>query len=173
LNLLKSSLPDNDSELKISYSQNHFFVAHDGSQMICRLIDARFPDYKVVIPKDNPYRLTLVKSDFQNALKRISVFSNKSTNQVALNITGSELQLSAQDVDFSFEGNERMNCQYTGEDMQIAFNAKFLIEMLNAAEGDEITIELSTPTKAGILRPSEKEENEDLLMLVMPLMLNN
>lgn len=173
LNLLKSSLPDNDSELKISYSQNHFFVSHDGSQMICRLIDARFPDYKVVIPKDNPYRLTLVKSDFQNALKRISVFSNKSTNQVALSITGSELQLSAQDVDFSFEGNERMNCQYTGEDMQIAFNAKFLIEMLNAAEGDEITIELSTPTKAGILRPSEKEENEDLLMLVMPLMLNN
>src|SRR3954466_8066506 len=86
LNLLKSSLPDNDSELKISYSQNHFFVSHDGSQMICRLIDARFPDYKVVIPKDNPYRLTLVKSDFQNALKRISVFSNKSTNQVALNI---------------------------------------------------------------------------------------
>jgi len=173
LNLLKSSLPDNESELKISYSHNHFFVSHDGSQMICRLIDARFPDYKVVIPKDNPYRLTLVKSDFQNALKRISVFSNKSTNQVALNITGSELQLSAQDVDFSFEGNERMNCQYTGEDMQIAFNAKFLIEMLNAAEGDEITIELSTPTKAGILRPSEKEENEDLLMLVMPLMLNN
>jgi DNA polymerase-3 subunit beta len=173
LNLLKSSLPDNDTPLKISYSQNHFFVSHDGSEMICRLIDARFPDYKVVIPKDNPYRLTLVKSDFQNALKRISVFSNKSTNQVALNITGSELQLSAQDVDFSFEGNERMNCQYTGEDMQIAFNAKFLIEMLNAAEGDEITIELSTPTKAGILRPSEKEENEDLLMLVMPLMLNN
>lgn len=173
LNLLKGILPDNDSEVKIAYSQNHFFVTHDGSQMICRLIDARFPDYKVVIPKDNPYRLTLVKSDFQNALKRVGVFANKSTNQVALSITGSELQLSAQDVDFSFEGNERMSCQYTGDDMQIAFNAKFLIEMLNAAEGDEINVELSTPTKAGILKPSEKEENEDLLMLVMPLMLNN
>lgn len=173
LNLLKSALPDNESEVKISYSQNHFFVSHDGAQMICRLIDARFPDYKVVIPKDNPYRLTLAKSDFQNALKRVSVFANKSTNQVALNITGSELQLSAQDVDFSFEGTERMSCQYTGDDMQIAFNAKFLIEMLHAAEGDEISIELSTPTKAGILRPSEKTENEDLLMLVMPLMLNN
>ncbi|CAL1521221.1 DNA polymerase III subunit beta [Chitinophaga sp. MM2321] len=173
LNLLKSALPDNDSEIRIAYSQNHFFVQHEGAQMICRLIDARFPDYKVVIPKDNPYRLTVVKSDFQNALKRVGVFANKSTNQVALNITGSELQLSAQDVDFSFEGNERMNCQYTGDDMQIAFNAKFLIEMLNAAEGDEISIELATATKAGILKPSEKEENEDLLMLVMPLMLNN
>lgn len=173
LNLLKSALPDNESEVKISYSQNHFFVAHDGAQMICRLIDARFPDYKVVIPKDNPYKLTVVKSDFQNALKRVGVFANKSTNQVALNISGSELQLSAQDVDFSFEGTERMNCQYSGDDMQIAFNAKFLIEMLNAAEGDEITVELSTPTKAGILKPSEKGDNEDLLMLVMPLMLNN
>lgn len=173
LNLLKTALPDNETDVRIAYSQNHFFVSHEGASMICRLIDARFPDYKVVIPKDNPYRLTLVKTDFQNALKRVSVFANKSTNQVALSITGSELQLSAQDVDFSFEGNERMSCQYNGDDMQIAFNAKFLIEMLHAAEGDEIGIELSTPTKAGILRPSEKTENEDLLMLVMPLMLNN
>jgi DNA polymerase-3 subunit beta len=101
------------------------------------------------------------------------VFSNKSTNQVALSITGSELQLSAQDVDFSFEGNERMACQYDGEDMQIAFNAKFLIEMLSAAETSEIIIELSTPTKAGIIKPIEQEENEELLMLVMPLMLNS
>lgn len=173
LNLLKSAIPDNDSEIRVSYSSNHFFVSHENAQMICRLIDARFPDYKVVIPKENPYRLTLVKSDFQNGLKRVSVFANKSTNQVALSISGSELQLSAQDVDFSFEGNERMNCQYSGEDMQIAFNAKFLIEMLHAAEGDEITIDLSAPTKAGILRPVEKAENEDLLMLVMPLLLNN
>jgi DNA polymerase-3 subunit beta len=92
---------------------------------------------------------------------------------VALTITGSELQLAAQDVDFSFEGNERMACQYDGEDLQIAFNAKFLIEMLSAAETGEVVIELSTPTKAGIIKPTEKEENEELLMLVMPLMLNN
>jgi DNA polymerase-3 subunit beta len=125
-----------------------------------------------VIPTDNPYKLIVNKAQFQSALRRVSVFSNKSTNQVALNISGSELQLAAQDVDFSFEGNERMKCQYDGEDLTIAFNARFLIEMLNAAEGDEVRIELSTPTKAGILRPMEAEENEDLLMLVMPLMLN-
>ncbi|ATL46536.1 DNA polymerase III subunit beta [Chitinophaga caeni] len=173
LNLLKAAIPDNDTEIRIAYSKNHFFVTHDNAQMICRLIDARFPDYKVVIPKENPYRLVVNKTDFQNALKRVGVFANKSTNQVALSITGSELQLSAQDVDFSFEGNERMSCQYSGEDMQIAFNAKFLIEMLHAAEGDEISMELSTPTKAGIIKPSEQEANEDLLILVMPLMLNN
>ena len=173
LNLLKSALPDNNDELTISYNSNHLFVQHGGTELVCRLIDARFPDYKVVIPVDNPYKLTVNKLDFQNALRRVSVFSNKSTNQVALSITGSQLQLAAQDVDFSFEGNERMACQYDGEDLQIAFNAKFLIEMLNAAETADINIELSTPTKAGIIRPTESDENEDLLMLVMPLMLNN
>lgn len=173
LTLLKNVLPNTDESLNISYNSNHLFVKHGGTEMVCRLIDARFPDYKVVIPTDNPYKLTVNKNDFQNALRRVSVFSNKSTNQVALTITGSELQLAAQDVDFSFEGNERMACQYDGEDLQIAFNAKFLIEMLGAADTDDVVIELSTPTKAGIIKPTEKVENEALLMLVMPLMLNN
>ena len=82
------------------------------------------------------------------------------------------MQLTAQDIDFSFEGNERMKCQYNGEDLQIAFNAKFLIEMLNATDTDDVTVELSTSTKAGIIRPGDQDENEELLMLVMPLMLN-
>jgi DNA polymerase-3 subunit beta len=172
LNLLKSAIPGNEDEITLSYNSNHLFVKHGTTQMSCRLIDARFPDYKVVIPTDNPYKLTVNKSDFQSALRRVSIFSNKSTNQVALNISGSELQLAAQDVDFSFEGTERMKCQYDGEDLTIAFNAKFLIEMLNAADSDEIKIELSTPTKAGIIKQTEQEDNEELLMLVMPLMLN-
>lgn len=173
LNLLKAALPVNDDELTVSYNSNHLFVKHGTTQMSCRLIDARFPDYKVVIPADNPYKLTVNKSDFQSALRRVSVFSNKSTNQVVLNISGSELQLAAQDVDFSFEGNERMKCQYDGEDLAIAFNAKFLIEMLNAAESDDVVVELSTATKAGIIKPTEQDENEEMLMLVMPLMLNS
>ncbi|MEP7257942.1 MAG: DNA polymerase III subunit beta [Flavitalea sp.] len=172
LNLLKSALPSNEDELTISYNSNHLFVKHGSTQMSCRLIDARFPDYKVVIPADNPYKLTVSKNDFQSALRRVSIFSNKSTNQVVVSISGSELQLTAQDIDFSFEGTERMKCQYNGEDLQIAFNAKFLIEMLNASDSDEVTIDLSTPTKAGILKPAEQNENEELLMLVMPLMLN-
>ncbi len=173
LNLLKTALPDNEDELTISYNSNHLFVKHGTTQMSCRLIDARFPDYKVVIPADNPYKLTVNKNDFQGALRRVSIFSNKSTNQVVLNIQGSELQLAAQDVDFSFEGTERMKCQYDGEDLQIAFNAKFLIELLHAADTPEINVELSTSTKAGIIKPSDQDENEELMMLVMPLMLNN
>jgi DNA polymerase III subunit beta len=173
LNLLKSALPVNEDEITISYNSNHLFVDHGSTKMICRLIDARFPDYKVVIPTDNPYKMVVNKADFQSALRRVSVFSNKSTNQVALTITGSELQMAAQDVDFSFEGNERMNCQYDGEDLQIAFNAKFMVEMLNAADTEEVRMELSTPTKAGLIKPTETDANEELLMLVMPLMLNN
>lgn len=173
LNLLKSALPATDDSINISYNNNHFFVTHGDTQMICRLIDARFPDYKVVIPANNPYSLIVNKNAFQNALRRVNVFSNKSTNQVALSISGSELQMAAQDVDFSFEGNERMSCQYDGEDLQIAFNAKFMIEMLSAADTEDVRLELSTPSKAGLIKPSEQAEGEDLLMLVMPLMLNN
>ncbi len=173
LNLLKGALPDNEDELTIAYNSNHLFITHGGTELVCRLIDARFPDYKVVIPTDNPYKMVVNKNDFQNALRRVSVFSNKSTNQIALHISGSQLQLTAQDVDFSNEGNERMVCQYDGEDLQIAFNAKFLIEMLNGAGTEEVFMELSTSTKAGIIKPSEQVENGDLLMLVMPLMLNN
>jgi len=173
LNLLKNALPDNEDPITVSFNSNHLFVDHGSTQLICRLIDARFPDYKVVIPADNPYRLTVNKHDFQNALRRVNVFSNKSTNQVALSITGNELQMAAQDIDFSFEGNERMSCEYKGEDIQIAFNAKFLIEMLSAADTDDIFIELSTPSKAGLIKPSEQAPGEDLLMLVMPLMLNS
>ncbi|MFN4286215.1 MAG: DNA polymerase III subunit beta [Lacibacter sp.] len=172
LNLLKTALPANDDEITLSYNSNHLFVVHGTTELVCRLIDARFPDYKVVIPADNPYSMVVNRNDFQSALRRVSVFSNKSTNQVVLTITGSELHLAAQDVDFSFEGNERMKCQYDGEDMQIAFNARFLIEMLGALETDEVRMELSTPTKAGLLKPSEQNDGEDVLMLVMPLMLN-
>src|SRR5678815_334363 len=163
LNLLKSALPDNEDELTISYNSNHLFVKHGTTQMSCRLIDARFPDYKVVIPSDNPYKLVVNKNDFQGALRRVAIFSNKSTNQVVLSIAGSELELTAQDIDFSFEGDERMKCRYDGEDLAIAFNAKFLIEMLNAADSDDIKIELSTPTKAGIIKPTEQEDNDCLL----------
>lgn len=172
LNLLKASLPDNDDEITVSYNSNHLFVKHGTVQLSCRLLDARFPDYKVVIPAENPYRMTIGRQDFQSALRRVSIFSNKSTNLVTLNISGSELQLMGQDVDFSFEGNERMSCQYDGEDITISFNARFLIEMLSGTDSDEVRLELSTPTKAGLLKPVEQDENEDLLMLAMPLMSN-
>ena len=113
------------------------------------------------------------RSLFLNCLRRVVIFANKTTHQVRLKINGSELNISSEDIDFSNEAHERLTCQYEGEDMEIGFNAKFLIEMLNGADTDDINMELSTSTKAGIIKPTEQGEGEELLMLVMPLMLNN
>ncbi len=172
LNLLKSALPANEENVEISVSENHLFINHPALTMSCRLIDARFPDYRVVIPTETPYEMVVDRVDFQNALRRVSIFSNKSTNQVVLNLAGSELHLTSQDIDYSSEGNERMKCEYNGDDMVIAFNARLLIEMLSVSEGDQIKMLLSTPNRAGLIKPVEETEDEDLLMLVMPLMVN-
>jgi len=167
---LKNNL-NTSTEVSVSYNENHLFVDGESIHLSCRLIDAKFPDYKVVIPADNPYNLIIGRLDFVSALRRVSVFANKTTNQVVLDIEGNSLHLYAQDVDFSFEGNERMACQYSGEDMKIAFNAKLLLELLLVLESEEIVFELSTPNRAGLVKPVEKREHEDLLMLLMPLMI--
>jgi DNA polymerase-3 subunit beta len=170
LQQLRATLAADDSTLEISYNSSHMFVHGSKLSMSCRLIDARFPDYKAVIPADNPYKLTINRADFISALRRVSIFANKTTNQVVLDIKGNALELRAQDIDFSYEGKETLSCQYSGEDMVIAFNAKLMIELINNIQGTELLVELSTPTRAGIFRPTEKGENEDVLMLLMPLM---
>ena len=170
LQQLRSILPADETMLDMAYNGSHLFITSSRLSMSCRLIDARFPDYRAVIPADNPYKLTINRADLISALRRVSIFANKTTNQVVLDINGNALQLSAQDIDFSYEGKETLSCQYAGEDMKIAFNAKLMVEMINNMEGAEINVELSTPTRAGIFRPLEQEEDEDVLMLLMPLM---
>lgn len=170
LQQLRATLPADETQLELSYNNSHLFVSNNKLSMSCRLIDARFPDYKAVIPMDNPYKLIVNRADFLSALRRINIFSNKATNQVVMDINGNSLQLSAQDIDFSYEGKETLSCQYSGEDMKIAFNAKLMVEMINNMEGESLEIDLSTPTRAGIFRPSEKDEQEEILMLLMPLM---
>lgn len=172
LGLLKNSLPLDETAVKISYNSSNAFFSFGNVNLICRLVDAKYPDYNAVIPTDNPNHLSINKNDFQNSLKRISIYSNKTTHQAIIKITGSEIQASAQDMDFSNEANERLSCQYSGQDMEIGFNARFLIDMLSVVDTEEVKMELSTPTRAGILTPSSNEKNEELLMLVMPVMLN-
>lgn len=173
LNLLKASLPSENTVVYIEFTPANAFFRFNNIQMICRLIDERFPDYDNVIPKENPNVLILGKSDLLNSLKRISIYANKTTHQVRLKVAGSELQISAEDLDFSNEANERLSCEYNGEDMEIGFNAKFIIEMLSNINSDQIKIEMSDPNRAGLLLPAVNEESEDVLMLVMPVMLNN
>ena len=173
LTLLKASLGSDDSAVSLEYNSTSAFFRFGNINLICRLIDERYPDYEAVIPQSNPNKLTLDRSQFLNSLRRVVIFANKTTHQVRLKINGSELNISSEDVDFSNEAHERLGCQYEGEDMEIGFNAKFLIEMLGNLEGDEVTLEMSTPNRAGLLIPQTNNDNENVLMLVMPVMLNN
>lgn len=172
LNLLKNALPANDA-VTISFNKANAFFSFGSMNLVCRLIDARYPDYNAVIPVDNPNLLTLPRVDFQNSLKRIAIYANKTTNQVILNITEGNLTVSAQDLDFSNEATEVLPCTYEGGAMTIDFNAKFLVEMLGVLESDDIKLELSSSTRAGILLPGEETAGEEILMLVMPVMLSN
>jgi DNA polymerase-3 subunit beta len=175
LNLLKGILGYIDSDIKVSFNAKNACFEFENSMLICRLIEGRYPNYEAVIPKENPFKLTISRTDLMNSIKRVSIFSSKSTNQVKLNLQGSELQLSAEDLDFSNSAIERMACQYDGEDMEIAFNAKFISEMLQNLDTDLIHLEMSAPSRAGILLPDQDKKlaDEDLLMLVMPVMINN
>lgn len=174
LNLLKNILSNTDTAVKLEYNDSNAFFGFNNVEIICRLIDGKYPNYDAVIPKDNPNKLTIERTSFLNSIKRISIFSNKTTHQVRLKITGSELNISAEDLDFANEANERLTCNYQGDDMEIGFNSRFLLEMLSALDTDNVELEMSAPNRAGILLPAEKaSKNEDLLMLVMPVMLNS
>ena len=173
LNLLKNALPANDG-VTISFNKANAFFSFGNMSLVCRLIDARYPDYNAVIPIDNPNRMTLNRADFQNSLKRIAIYANKTTNQVVLDISDQSVTISAQDLDFSNEATEQMSCNFSGSPLKIAFNARFLAEMLGVLNDDEVTMEFSTPSRAGIITPVEESNvNHELLMLVMPVMLNN
>lgn len=172
LNLLKATLPGENTPVNIDFNLSNAFFKFGNIRMICRLIDERFPDYENVIPTQNPIKMTIGRAEILSALKRISIYANKTTHQVRLKITGSELQISAEDLDFSNEANERLSCEHEGEDIEIGFNAKFLIEMLSNIDADQIRLNMSAPNKAGVILPSEQDKSEDILMLVMPVMLN-
>ncbi|MBS1553543.1 MAG: DNA polymerase III subunit beta [Bacteroidota bacterium] len=172
LNLLKTTLPTENTDVTIDFNMSNAFFNFGNIRMICRLIDERFPDYENVIPSSNPIKMTINRTDLLGSLKRISIYANKTTHQVRLKITGSELQVSAEDLDFSNEANERLSCEHEGEDIEIGFNARFLIEMLSNLDADQIKLNMSAPNKAGVINPAEKDKGEDILMLVMPVMLN-
>ena len=173
LNLLKSTLPTDATIVKADFNASHAFFSFGSIQMICRLIDERFPDYNNAIPTQNPNVMSINRQEFLNALKRISIYSNKTTHQIRLKLAEDSLVLSAEDLDYSNEANEKLVCDYNGEPLEIGFNAKFMGEMLGNLSCKSINLEMSAPNRAGLIIPKEQNENEDILMLVMPVMLNN
>ena len=172
LNLLKTTLPSEDMAISINYNDHNVKFNFNDFTLVCRLIDENFPDYRSAIPAENPFRLLIGRQELMGSLKRIANFSNKTTYQVRFKITGSELQVSAQDIDFSNEAFERLPCEYEGEDMEIGFNARFLVEMLNVVDTEQVAINLSAYNRPGIIKPAEDSDDEDLLMLLMPIVLN-
>lgn len=171
LNLLKTNLKG-DEEVMLEYNDSNAVFTFNDIVLVCRLIDGKYPNYEAVIPKENPNVLTIDRLQFLSSIKRVSIFANKTTHQIKLKLAGSELSLSAEDIDFANEANERLTCNYSGDDMEIGFNSRFLMEMLNNLDTTEVKLEMSEPSRAGLLMPSEENENEDILMLVMPVMLN-
>lgn len=171
--LLKNLLPREDFNVSLAFDEKNAFFSLTGYKVVCRLVEGNYPAYNSVIPTNNPNKLTIDRVDFYNTLKRVSVFSNQASNLVKLELTANEMVVSAQDVDFAISGVERIKCQYEGQPMEIGFKSTFLLEILSNLSASEVQVELSDPTRAGILLPAEKEfEEEDVLMLLMPMMIN-
>jgi DNA polymerase III subunit beta len=173
LNLLKTILATQDIPVRIEYNPTNAFFSFGNVSLICRLIDGKYPNYDAVIPVDNPNKMVIDRILLLNCIRRVAIFANQSTHQVRFKLSGKELVLSSEDIDFSNEAKERLTCTYEGDDMEIGFNSKFLLEMLNNIDTEEIRLEMSAPNRAGILTPVDnKNKDEDILMLVMPVMLN-
>jgi DNA polymerase-3 subunit beta len=172
LNLLRQSLLTAD-EVKVTYNETNAQFEYGNVVLSCRLIDGRYPNYEAVIPRENPNKLLIDRVALLTSIKRVAIFSNKTTHQIRLKLAGNELNISAEDLDFANRAHERLSCDYEGSDMEIGFNSRFIIEMLSNLESDVVRMDMSAPNKAGLIMPADTtEEGEDLLMLVMPVMLN-
>jgi DNA polymerase-3 subunit beta len=174
LNILKGILGATDVEVKIEYNDSNATFTLENYTLTCRLIDGKYPNYDAVIPKENPNKLIINRVQFLNSVRRVAIFANKTTHQIRLKIAGTELNISAEDIDYSNKADERLTCDYQGDDIQIGFNSRFLSEMLTNLTSDEIQLEMSMPNRAGILTPIDGlDEGETVTMLVMPVMLNS
>ena len=172
-NLLKSLLPKEQGDVKIEFDDRNAMFSLENYQMVCRLIEGRYPNYNSVIPQNNPHKAIIDRMTFISALRRVSVFSSQASSLIKLNLTENSMKISAQDIDFSTSAEETIACSYEGKPMSIGFKSSFLIDILNNIASQNVIIELADPSRAGVIVPEEQEENEDLLMLLMPMMLND
>ena len=171
--LLKNILVKEESQVDVKFDDKNVEFTLPKYQMISRLTEGNYPSYGSVIPSENPFQLTIDRLNFYNTIKRVSVFSNQASNLIKLSLKGNQLTVSAQDIDFSISGHETLNCQYEGDDMNIGFKSSFLLEILSNLNSNEVMMFLSDPSRAGLFYPESKEnEDEDVLMLLMPMMVD-
>jgi DNA polymerase III subunit beta len=171
--LLKNILPKEEGPVTVEFDDKNAFFVLSNYKVVCRLVEGNYPNYNSVIPKNNPRKITIDRVEFFNTLKRVSVFSNQASNLVKLQLKGNQVMVSAQDIDFSISAYERIKCQYEGDEIEIGFKSVFLLEILSNIGSQDVMIELADPTRAGLFLPVISDnESEDLLMLLMPMMIN-
>ncbi len=171
--LLKNLLPKEQGDAEVKFDSRNAMFTLENYTMVCRLIEGRYPNYNSVIPQGNPHKATIDRLMLLSALRRVSVFSSQASSLIKLRLNNNSIQISAQDIDFSTSAEETLSCQYAGNDLSIGFKSTFLIDILNNISAQEVVMELADPSRAGVIIPAEQEENEDLLMLLMPMMLND
>jgi len=171
--LLRNILPKEENPIRVEFDEKNAFFTMSNYKLICRLVEGNYPSYNSVIPKHNPNVLTIDRVELYNTLKRVSVFSNPASNLIKFELRTNELVVSAQDIDFSISARERLQCEYEGQDLEIGFKSVFLLEILANISSANVMVELSDPTRAGIFLPYDNENaDEDVLMLLMPMMIN-
>lgn len=171
--MLKSILPKEEDDAVIKFDDRNAEIILANFKVNCRLIEGRYPNYNSVIPQDNPFRVTVDRLSFISALRRVSVFASASSSLIKLQLSDNTLIVSAQDIDFSTSAEESITCDYAGMPMSIGFNGPFLLEVLNSISCQEVVLELADPSRAGVVVPAEQDEEEDIIMLLMPMMLQD
>lgn len=172
-NLLRAILPKETGQVLLQFDDNNVKFKLANYQMVCRLVEGRFPNYNAVVPQNNPYKVIVDRISFLNTLKRVSIFANQSTSLVKVSITQGKMVLTTQDIDFSTSAEESIACQYDGEPIAIGFKSQFFIDIVANLETQEIVLELADPSRAGLFLPLSNEPDEDLLMLLMPMLIND
>lgn len=171
--LLKSQLSKDGGDVTIKFDERNAEINYGDAIITCRLIEGRYPNYNSVIPQNNPNQICIDRVALLSALRRVQPFANDSSNLIRFHIENGVLQLDAEDYDFSKTATERMSCEYTGQPMSIGFKGSSFIEILSNFDSQEIMIHLADPSRAGLVLPSEQPENQDVLMLMMPMLLND
>lgn len=172
-NLLKLLLAKEQDKVSVTFDEHYAEFVLENYKLTCRLIEGRYPNYNAVIPQNNIYKATIDRVSLLSALRRVSVFSSQASNLIKLSLGNGSIMVSAQDIDFSTSAEEKVACQYDGVEMNIGFKSTLLIDILTNLQTTDVILELSDPSRAGLVVPSEQEENQDLLMLLMPMMLND
>ena len=172
-NLLRGLLPKEDGEITVEFDDKNVLFRLKNQVLICRLIEGNYPNYNAVIPANNPNKVFVDRLELLNAIRRVAVCSNQSTNLIKLDISKGTINLTAQDLDFSVSAQESLLCDYEGEDIVIGFKSTFLIEILSNIETTTVLVELADSTRAGVFKPVyDQQPSNDTLMLLMPMMIN-